>query len=263
MSESKLLQRARRRSRDQLQALASEMRALREDAGISQRAVARAAGLAQSSLSGIEGGRTEPSLETLGRLAAVLGCDLSVRLFPNTGPAIRDRFQARIVEALIGALHSRWTPRLEVPVQRPARGVIDVVLEDRVTELAIATEVHSDLRRVEQQIRWAHLKAEALAERLAEDRRLADLHPADRQPEGPVLVSRLLILRSTVRTRTLVRDLAATFASEYPAEPADALRALSAPDLPWPGPALLFARVDGSAVNLFARRGPPRRPLIP
>ena len=103
MSESKLLQRARRRSRDQLQALASEMRALREDAGISQRAVAHAAGLAQSSLSGIEGGQTEPSLETLGRLAAVLGCDLSVRLFPNTGPAIRDRFQARIVEALIGA----------------------------------------------------------------------------------------------------------------------------------------------------------------
>ena len=62
-----------------LRKLGDELRQAREDAGRSQREVARAAGIAQAHLSAIEAGDAEPSLEVLGRLGAVLGLDLSVR----------------------------------------------------------------------------------------------------------------------------------------------------------------------------------------
>lgn len=53
-------------------------------------------------------------METYARLAAALGADLSARLYPNTGPAIRDRHQAGIPEALLALLHPRWRPHTEV-----------------------------------------------------------------------------------------------------------------------------------------------------
>jgi hypothetical protein len=43
----------------------------------------------------------------IGAVAAALGCDLSMRLFPNTGPRIRDRHQVAMGEALLDVLDSR------------------------------------------------------------------------------------------------------------------------------------------------------------
>ena len=63
-------------------------------------------------------------------IAAALGCDLSVRMFPGTGPRIRDRIQVAMSEALLASLHPRWRAAPEVPVYRPVRGVIDLVLAD-------------------------------------------------------------------------------------------------------------------------------------
>ena len=63
-------------------------------------------------------------------IAAALGCDLSVRMFPGTGPRIRDRIQVAMSEALLASLHPRWRAQPEVPVYRPVRGVIDLVLTD-------------------------------------------------------------------------------------------------------------------------------------
>jgi hypothetical protein len=40
-----------------------------------------------------------------------------------------------------------------VPVERPVRGVIDLVLVHRERPLVVAVEAHSEIRRLEQQIR--------------------------------------------------------------------------------------------------------------
>jgi hypothetical protein len=75
-----------------------------------------------------------------------------------------------MVEKLLRCLDPRWKPQLEVPVKHPSRGVIDVVLTDRSSPVAVAAEVQSELRRLEQQIRWSTEKADGLRESLERDR---------------------------------------------------------------------------------------------
>ena len=82
----------------------------------------------------------------------------------------------------------------------PFIGVIDIVLTDRSSPVTIAVEVYSELRRLEQQIRWSAEKADGLTSRLSRD-----------DPASPRTVSRLLVLRSTTATREIAR----TFAGEY------------------------------------------------
>jgi len=120
----------------------NEIRTLREDGGVSQSRLAAAAGISQSFVSTIEAGTALPSVEILSRLAAGLGADLQVRLYPNTGLPIRDRIQSAMIEALLRELHPRWAATLEVPVRRPARGVIDLVLRDRGGTTMIAVELN-------------------------------------------------------------------------------------------------------------------------
>ena len=154
-----------RRARDLRQHLSADVRRAREDAGLSQRAVARAAGVSSATLSALELGRHDPSTEVLARVGAALGLDLSVRFYSGTGPLVRDHLQAAMIEALLGTLHERWRPSPEVWVTRPVRGVIDLVLEPTNSdEPLLAVEAQSELRRLEQQLRWSGVKADALAQ---------------------------------------------------------------------------------------------------
>jgi transcriptional regulator with XRE-family HTH domain len=223
--------------------LADDLRRLREDAGASRSQLAQAAGVDLGFLCRIEDGRERPSIDTYSKLALALGSDLTARVYPNTGPAIRDRHQARIVEALVAQLHPRWQPALEAGVRKPARGWIDVVMFEARERIAIATEVQSDLRRLEQLLRWAQLKVEALPswERWPS---LGDPAP---------MTSRLLVVRSTQATRSVAREFASLLATEYPAHPADALASLFG-DARWPGPALVWARIEPSRVRFLERR---------
>ena len=129
------------------------------DAGLSLTALAKAAGIDHGQLSRIVAGKGKPSLETYAKLAVPLGADLATRLYANTGPIIRDRHQGRIVEGLLAARHARWAVATEVGVRQPARGWIDVVLHDPAERRILAVEVESDIRRIEQQVRWAQMKA--------------------------------------------------------------------------------------------------------
>ncbi len=230
----------RTRRRDLLRALGAEIRSQREDAGRSQAAIARAAGVAQSHLSGIEAGTAEPSLSVVAAIGAALGADLSLRLFPNTGPRIRDRSQLAMSEAVIAALHERWRVVPEVPVYRPVRGVIDLVLEDASGLDTVSTELQSQLRRVEQQVRWSVQKADALAA-------MPD-HSGRR-------VTRLLVVRNTAAMREVARAATGTLRAAYPAGSAPAVASLTGTD-PWPGSAILWANVAGGRARLLG--GPPR-----
>ncbi len=153
---------ADQRTREATRAIGAELRRSREDQGISQRAVAASAGIDPGHLSRIEAGAVEASLGSLARASAALGGELSVRFYPGTGPRLRDHIQAAIVEALLRELHPRWKRFVEVPVYRPARGVIDLVLHDPTAPVVVAVEVQSELRRLEQLIRWSNQKRDAL-----------------------------------------------------------------------------------------------------
>ena len=64
--------------------VASQMLKARAKAGLTQDAVAERMGTTKSAISRLEGaGRHAPSLATLKKYAAAVGCDLQVRLVPH------------------------------------------------------------------------------------------------------------------------------------------------------------------------------------
>jgi hypothetical protein len=137
---------------------------------------------------------------------------------------------------------------MEVPVYRPARGRVDLVLYDPVEAVVVASEVHSQIRRLEQQQGWATLKAESLPS--------ADFwRHLQREPR----VSQLLVLRSTRATRDLASLYQATMQAAYPA-PAQAVHASLAGEAPWPGPGILWVKADRDEVRILDR--PPRGVML-
>ena len=231
-------------ARRAIAAFAADIIRLRADAGIVRTELARAAGVDQSYLARIERGQAEPTAEICARIAIALGADLSLRLYPNTGPAIRDRHQASIAEAVLAAAHPRWRRFVELAVRRPSRGWIDLAIHDPHKEVFVAAEIQSDLRRLEQLIRWSAAKAESLPSWVG----WAQL--------GPVTISQLLVVRDTRATRRAVDDYRRQLGTAYPADGRDALEALSG-TAAWPGAAMLWATPDqarSGRYQLVARR---------
>lgn len=242
MANPKQLAAARRTATKVHRNMGEDVRRLREDAGVSRRQLADAAGIDVAFLRRIEDGSERPSIDTYARLSTALGADLSTRLYPNTGPATRDRHQARILEALLGTLHPRWSPHPEVAVRHPARGWIDLVLHANRESQLVATEIQSDLRRLEQLLRWFPEKVASLPSWEG----WAHLGEVD----AP---SRLLIVRSTKATRTIGREFERQLAAAYPAHPADAIAALKGTTA-WPGAALVWAEIEPGRVRFIERR---------
>lgn len=236
--------RRRTRTRFVKDSIGGDLRRLREDAALTGAAVARAVGISPGHLCGIEKGSSEASTAVLVGIADVLGADLSVRAYPSTGPRIHDRIQSQIVEHLLRTVRPRWRTFVEVPVMRPARGYIDLVLADQPDPLFVATEVSSEIRRLEQHLRWAQDKASSLPSAA-----LWSNAPSSAE------VSRLLVLRSTRNTRDLAQRFPETFEALYPARTRDVFAAVCG-DGPWPGAGVLWARVEGDKVTLLDR--PPR-----
>jgi transcriptional regulator with XRE-family HTH domain len=220
--------------------LVEDIERLSGDAGITMSALAREAGVDVGHLSRILAGKANPSIETYAKLAVPLGADLSTRLYPNTGPLIRDRHQGRITEALLAARHPRWRPFTEVSVRHPARGWIDVVLYEERERRVVAVEIESDIRRIEQQIRWAQMKAESL--------------PSwDGWPAEGAEISRLLIVRRTRTTRQTALEFARQLATAHPAHPEDAVAAVTGIS-PWPGAAMVWAQIEPDRVRFLPGR---------
>ncbi len=214
---------------------------MRDDAGVSLSALARASGVPSAYVWRIFNGDERPSIETYARLAATLGADLSARLYPTTGPAIRDRHQARIHEGLLAIATARWRRISEIGVRRPVRGWIDLALHDPREGVVVATEIESEINRLEQQVRWSNAKADALPSWTG----WAEL--------GEPAISRMMVVRWTRTTRAVAVEFPRQLRSAFPAHPADALAALTGP-APWPGPALLWARIGPTGVRFLDER---------
>jgi len=236
---------ADRRTIEVRRALGAELRRNREDQGLRQRSVSVEAGIDRAHLSRIESGGVA-SLASLSRVAASLGGELSIRFHPGTGSRLRDHIQSAIVDALLRDLDPRWKRFLEVSVYRPVRGVIDLVLHDPTSRHVVAIEVHSEIRRLEQLLRWTREKRDALS-----SAEMWGFASADGLPS----ISGLLVLRSTPTTRALVERHAATFDTSYPARAALAWASLAGP-VPWPGSGLIWASVRDGRATILDR--PPR-----
>jgi len=234
------LQRRERRLRTHV---GQQIAELRTEAGVSQAALASAARVDPAHLSRIEHGLIGASIQTLDRIAAGLGAELGVRLFPAAGPRLRDRFQAPMIEAVIRRLDPRWIASPELPVPR-ARGYIDLAIGLRDRSMGIASEAQSEIRSIDRIIRRQLEKAAALA---------------DLGAVGPV-VSTLLLVRSTQRTRDIARLYSATFSAAFPARAQDAIQALTTGDRPWPGAALVWVRIDAGRAELLDK--PPRDVMV-
>ena len=232
----------RRATRRRHALLAEDVVRFREDAGVSRSRLAQEAGVDRRFLDRIEAGTARPSIETYQRLASALGADLGTRLYANTGPAISDRHQAPMLELMLRTRHPRWRAFTEVAVQRPSRGWIDAVLHEPRERLVIASELQSELRRLEQLVRWQAAKADSLPSwegwaHLGDDAQ----------------VSRLMIVRRTRTTRAVVAEFSAQLRTAYPAHPDDALAALTG-EAPWPGPALVWAVLDARGARWASGR---------
>lgn len=247
MGETRLQRDARHRAVEVRRGIGAGLRDLREDAGLTMVAVAVGAGIHPTFLARIERGDRCASIGVLTAVASVLGADLSIRVYASTGPRIHDRFQAPMVEGFVRTVHPRWIRDPEVRVTHPAHGVIDLLLAEPDEGCVVATEFQSEIRRLEQQLRWHREKEASLPS--------ADAWPLlalDRQ----LTTSRLLVVRSTRATRELATRFEATLRSAYPARTADVVSALTSERARWPGAGIAWMRVDGGRAELLA--GPPR-----
>lgn len=226
--------------------LIEDLERLMADSGIGVTALARAAGLTHGYLSAILARRVTPTLGTCAKLAVPLGADLAARLYPNTGPTIRDRHQARIFEGLLGILGGGWRTFGEATVWKPVRGAIDALLHNRREAVVVAAEIESEMRRIEQTIRWSKEKAEALPSWSGWPALLGDGGEAPR-------ISQLLIVRRTRTNERTAREFQRQLALAYPAHPADALAAIRG-ERAWPGSALVWARIEQARVRFLETR---------
>jgi transcriptional regulator with XRE-family HTH domain len=252
MGLTKIETEARKRIESIRRHMAEDIVRMREDTGASQRQLAHAGEISQGYLSRIEHGSAEPTLEVYALLAAALGADLACRLYPNTGSPIRDRHQSAIAVAMLRLAHARWAPWPEVGVRSPARGSIDLVFHDAVGHLAVATEIESELHRLEQLLRWSQEKAASLPS--------AGVWP---YRDGEMsTISRLLVVRVTRHNREVVREFGPLLAASYPGSPEAALASLTGTG-PWPGAAMLWAHRGPNGYRIAASPIVPRRPIAP
>jgi len=233
---------ARRRTSYLASRIGVALRESRQALGLRQSDAADRAGVSQAFWSLVErGGGGSASLETLASCAAAVSTQLAAFIEATPGATLpRDiehlrRQQLVIASAAVGG----WSARPERPID-PAAGwsrSIDVQLE-RAARHEIAVIEIEDL----------------LADGGQAMRGLEDKVAAVRRSAGPDWsVWGLLILRSTIRNRGLVRELRDLFATRFPASSDAWLAALRDPTAAMPrGDGLAWSSVSGD--RLFAAK---------
>ncbi len=106
-----------------LRTLGAEIRLARREHGLSLEVVGRACGLSRAQVSRIERGLVpEASLLDLARLGAVVGLDLSTRMYP-TGSALRDAAHVALLSEFALRLHRslRWSTEVALPIPGDGR----------------------------------------------------------------------------------------------------------------------------------------------
>jgi len=104
-------------------AIGAEIRIARRGCGLALRDVAGVVGCSPATLSRLERGlMVNVSVDLLARVAATVGLDLSVRVFPG-GQPLRDAAQIALLAAFRARLHPgiRWSTEVPLPIQGDLR----------------------------------------------------------------------------------------------------------------------------------------------
>jgi transcriptional regulator with XRE-family HTH domain len=140
-----------RRGERLLRAFAEEVVEVRLAAGLTQADVARTAGLTRQTYGRLEQGRRPTtSIREAARIAAALGHELSVRMYP-AGDPIRDAGQQRRIAMLVAAARPPLRVRTEVPLPRrdDRQELRAWDLELRLDESRMVVEVEMRLRDIQ------------------------------------------------------------------------------------------------------------------
>jgi transcriptional regulator with XRE-family HTH domain len=226
-TESRIaIREAERALRQQSTRLADELRSFRLRTGVSQAAVAAAAGVSRSVVSRLEEGNPEVALRTRFPGAAVLGADQRLAAYEGSPALIRDTVQAPIIERLLGERDPRRQAAVEAAVPGPGRRSIDLRLDS--PGVCVLLEIESRVTSLEGIVRELHAKRQAILEswEVAADQR----------------VYCVLVLPLTRHHRALVRDHPETIRTAFPAPSDEIRRALEDASIPWPGDGILWIR---------------------
>jgi transcriptional regulator with XRE-family HTH domain len=137
--------------------LGRELREARESSGLSLRDLGQAVSISHSQASRIERGLVhDPSLRALTRMAAAVGLEMSIRLYP-VGDPLRDVAHSRLLDRFRSELHPSLTIHHEVPFGRDH----DLRAWDAVVSGAgwrVAVEAETRLADVQALVRRISLK---------------------------------------------------------------------------------------------------------
>ena len=199
-----------------------ELRELRLRYGVTQAETARAIGVTRSVICRLEQGDPSVSSRIRSRVAATLGADFRLAMYPAGSPLIHDAAHARLVEAILGRAHPAWRPTVEAPVPGAGR---------RSTDIRFARGNDVVLIEVETRIR----AFEAIV------RELSDKRSAVQAATGrSVRVQVVLALPPTRHHRALVRDHPKSVAAAFPMSSPELGRALADATAAWPGDGILW-----------------------
>jgi transcriptional regulator with XRE-family HTH domain len=191
------------RGREQVRHVVDELSSARRAAGVSQAAVAKQLNTSQSEISRLERltAIDDVGLVRLAELSAVLGFDLSIRLFPN-GDRLIDRGHQALIARFTRVLARSWIVRREVPLPSVGdRRSWDLVL--RSPEQLVGVEAETRIRDIQRLTR----------------------HIRERERDGGVDVIVLALADSAVNRR-LVPELLEALGPEFRMSARAILRAL-------------------------------------
>ena len=181
--------------------LIGSWRELRLAAGLTQATVARASGIARSTYADIERGRTaQVNLLLASIVSAVLGQDLSVKLYPFGSP-VRDAAHLRLLGDFVARLSAVWRVTHEAPI--PVEGdrrAWDLLVNGPAS---IGVEAETRLGDVQALERSMHLKQ-----------------------RGSGVQRVLLVVRGSKRNRLLIRGHLPHLRTAFPLGTAEVMRAL-------------------------------------
>jgi transcriptional regulator with XRE-family HTH domain len=160
-AQERLVDGARRRAREELAAIAREIRDARLSAGRRQVDIARAAGISDSALSRLELGQTaDLSYEVAAAIGSVVGLRLSLRAYPGDRVLLDDA-QIHLLRQLRDRLGPEWRWRYEVPVAPGDPRAWDMVGRHATTGQVIVVEAETRVRDLQALLRRFGQKRDA------------------------------------------------------------------------------------------------------
>ena len=212
---------------------------MRLRAGVSQAAVAAAAGTTRSLVCRLEQRDPVVALRTRFRVAAVLGADLRLPAYEASGALINDSVEAAIIEGLLRARGSGWRATVEAAVPGLGRRSVDLRLDGPSDTVLV--EVETRLASLEEILRELHSKRRAVLESLG---------------VGTVRrVHVVLVLPVTRRHSEMVKAHLEIIRAAFPVPSPAIRRALTSPAASWPGDGLLWVRRPAPLSRVVGQNG--------